>query len=117
MKRFFCLIVIMTFLILTGCFVKKLPVEPHKTSNYWSMRNAKTGSASAQKMLGSMYYLGEGVPKDLKKAYAWYKLAANQGDKGAQKFVDIISVLLTTDQMEEAQNQFLTNQSEIKNGN
>ncbi len=98
-----------------GCFFKKPPVEVHKTSKYWSMKNAKSGSVSAQKMLGSMYYLGDGVPKDLKKAYVWYKLAANQGDSGAQKFVDIITVLLSTDQMEDAQKHFLTNQSEIKN--
>jgi len=116
MKRFFLLVLLITFLIFSGCLFKKPSVEVHKTSKYWSMRNAKSGSASAQKMLGSMYYLGDGVPKDLEKAYAWYKLAANQGDAGAQKFVDIITVLLTADQMEEAQNQFLTHQSEIKNG-
>jgi len=115
MKRLFPLILIIAFIFLPGCFLTKPPVEAYKTSEYWSMRNAKTGSVSAQKMLGSMYYLGDGAPKDLKKAYAWYKLAANQGDAGAQKFVDIITVLLTTDQMAEAQKQFLTHLSEIKN--
>lgn len=36
-------------------------------------------------MLGSMYYHGEGVVKDIKKAFYYYTQAADQGHKGAQK--------------------------------
>ena len=45
---------------------------------------AKQGDADAQFNLGSMYYQGEGVPKDYKQAYAWFTKAAEQGDAGAQ---------------------------------
>ena len=31
-----------------------------------------------------MYVKGEGVPKDYKTALKWFKLAAKQGDAGAQ---------------------------------
>jgi TPR repeat protein len=35
-------------------------------------------------MLGLIYQLGEGVPKDYVEAVRWYRLAAEQGDPGAQ---------------------------------
>ena len=35
----------------------------------------------AQHNLGVMYDKGEGVPEDYVKAYAWFNLAAAQGDK------------------------------------
>ena len=36
---------------------------------------AYEGDASAQYHLGSMYYIGNVVPKDYKKAYAWLNIA------------------------------------------
>ena len=36
---------------------------------------AESGLANAQSTLGSMYYGGNGVPKDLVLAYAWYQVA------------------------------------------
>ncbi len=97
-----------------SCILKKTPVKAYKTSEYWSKRNAVSGSLSAQKMMGSMYYLGEGVPKDLKKAYAWYKLAADQGDSGAEQFVNIIIPLLDSEQLVDAEKLLSILQSEAK---
>lgn len=34
------------------------------------------GNASAQKMVGVMYFKGEGVPKDYARAIAWMRQAA-----------------------------------------
>ncbi|MCF6247520.1 MAG: sel1 repeat family protein [Desulfobacula sp.] len=113
MKRFLLLIAASAFFFSPGCFSKNVPTADYKRASYWSIRNAEKGSASAQNMLGSMYYLGEGVPRDLKKAYAWYKLAANQGDSSAQKFLDIITALLPADQLKEAQTLFLSKNKKI----
>ena len=45
---------------------------------------AQQGNADAQKLLGLMYYRGNGLPKDYKKAFAWSLKAAEQGHAGAQ---------------------------------
>ena len=42
--------------------------------------SAEQGYAIAQRQLGMSYYEGDGVPKDVVKAYAWLSLAADQGD-------------------------------------
>ena len=112
MIRLFLLIAVLNLACHTGCTFTSSPVEAHKTAAYWSEKQAEKGSVSARKMLGSMYYLGEGVPKDLKKAYAWYKLAAGQGDAGAQKFVDLITVLLSHDELIAAETLFLSKQDD-----
>ena len=45
---------------------------------------AEQGDATAQNVLGIMYYNGEGVPQDYKKALHWYTKAAEQGNVKAQ---------------------------------
>ena len=45
---------------------------------------AEQGEANAQYLLGAMYSLGKGVPKDYKEAVKWYRLAADQGLANAQ---------------------------------
>lgn len=98
----------------SGCLKKSIqPADDYKHAIYWSLRAAEGGSVSAQKQLGSMYYLGNGVPKDLKKAYMWYKLASISKDASAKKFLDIITALLPEAQLHEAQNLFLGMQNKI----
>jgi len=46
--------------------------------------DAEAGISNAQSLLGSMYYLGEGVSKNVAKAAHWYQKAAAQGDAQAQ---------------------------------
>ena len=36
--------------------------------------------------LGAMYYNGEGVEKNIRRAYLWMSLAANQGDQSAMEW-------------------------------
>jgi len=45
---------------------------------------ADTGNADAQFRLGSMFYYGEGVPRDHSQAVHWYRLAAGQGNAQGQ---------------------------------
>ena len=45
---------------------------------------ARAGNAAAQRNIGHLYRLGLGVPKDLKVATNWYRLAADQGLSRAQ---------------------------------
>ncbi|GAC06207.1 hypothetical protein GAGA_3373 [Paraglaciecola agarilytica NO2] len=58
--------------------------QDHKAAAIWFERAAKQGNASAQKNLGSMYEIGEGVPLDHKAAVTWYERAAEQGNTAAQ---------------------------------
>ena len=45
---------------------------------------AKAGNADAQHLLGLMYYMGRGVPRDYKQAFSWHDKAALQGKADAQ---------------------------------
>ena len=48
---------------------------------------AKTGNPNAQHLLGLMYYMGRGVPRDFKQAMFWHRKAADQGKPDAQYVV------------------------------
>jgi TPR repeat protein len=48
---------------------------------------AKAGDADAQQLLGLMYYMGRGVPRDYKQAFAWDYKAAQKGKADAQYVV------------------------------
>ncbi len=50
-----------------------------------------------------MYSQGQGVPKDSVQAYAWYTLAAGQGDDLADKFKNYLEKSMTLDELAEAQ--------------
>ena len=45
---------------------------------------AEQGDAAAQTSLGLKYSKGDGVPKDLSKAFEWFQKAAEQGNADAQ---------------------------------
>ncbi|WP_296950295.1 tetratricopeptide repeat protein [uncultured Massilia sp.] len=45
---------------------------------------ARAGNADAQHLLGLMYYMGRGVARDYKQAFAWHYKAALQGKADAQ---------------------------------
>ena len=46
---------------------------------------AEQGDADAQFRLGTMYYLGRGVPKDRREAAKWFAKVAEQGHADAQQ--------------------------------
>jgi TPR repeat protein len=45
---------------------------------------AHAGNADAEHLLGLMYYMGRGVPRDYKQAFSWHYKAAEQGKADAQ---------------------------------
>ncbi|MGE5789250.1 MAG: tetratricopeptide repeat protein, partial [Syntrophaceae bacterium] len=45
---------------------------------------AEQGDAAAQALVGGMYLVGEGVPRDYAEAAKWYRKAAEQGNADAQ---------------------------------
>ena len=51
---------------------------------------ADQGNAEAQDMLGTMYVVGEGVPKDYSEAVKWYRRAADQGNADAQSHLGLM---------------------------
>jgi uncharacterized protein len=53
-------------------------------SNRWYLRAAEAGSTDAQTAIGTAYYLGRGVPKDLSQAAHWFRESAKGGDVGTQ---------------------------------
>ena len=50
----------------------------------WYRKAADQGYAPAQVKLGSMYYEGQGVQREMQKALKWYLKAASQGYASAQ---------------------------------
>ena len=64
---------------------------------------AEQGNPSAQNNLGVMYAIGNGIPQDYVEAHKWANLAAAQGNKVAEKFMDSIAARMTSDQIAEAQ--------------
>lgn len=58
-----------------------------------NLRFAQKGDARAQNNLGFMYANGISVPRDDRKAYAWYRKAARQGHPGAQSNLGVLYAL------------------------
>jgi len=56
----------------------------------WLFQAAEQGHVDAQSLLGSMYLIGRGVPKDATLAQHWLKEAANQGHAEAQSLLGAI---------------------------
>lgn len=48
---------------------------------------ARAGNADAEELIGVMYALGLGVPRDDRRAFEWYMRAAMKGHPGAQSGV------------------------------
>ncbi len=61
-----------------------------------------TPSTSARIMLGSMYALGRGTPKDVQSAYLWISAAALQGDTRGNATLLSLEPQLTPAQLAEA---------------
>ena len=64
---------------------------------------AERGDAVAQLNLGVIYDNGEGMPEDDVHAYAWYSIAAAQGNELAKKNKEKIATDMSRDQIAEAQ--------------
>ena len=60
-----------------------LALDPNEPIRQYR-KAAEQGSAAAQFRLGTMYYFGQGVPRDYQEAALWYRKAADQGSVSAQ---------------------------------
>lgn len=63
---------------------------------------AEQGDPDAQYMLGFLYARGEGVRRDLVRAYLWFSLAARHGDPIAADMVVSLSRRMTPEQIAQA---------------
>jgi uncharacterized protein len=69
----------------------------------WYRKAADQGHARAQFNLGTMYFLGQGVPQDYISAHVWLSLGAAGGNEDAAKNRDIVAAKMTPAQMAEAE--------------
>ena len=69
----------------------------------WYRKAAEQGHPRAQWRLGDAYEDGEGVIEDKVQAYAWYNIAAANGDESAKKTKTTVAELMTKEQIAEAQ--------------
>ena len=58
---------------------------------------AEQGDVMAQKFLAYRYDIGQGVKKDYERAIYWFEKAAEQGNRIAQKNLDIVSKQIETE--------------------
>ena len=63
---------------------------------------AERGDADAQYLLGFLYARGEGVRRDLVRAYLWFSLAARQGDGIAADALTGLARRMSPEQVDEA---------------
>ncbi|MCK4618978.1 MAG: SEL1-like repeat protein [Desulfobacterales bacterium] len=63
-----------------------------------------------------MYYKGQGVPQDYIRSYAWFNLAASQGDTNAAEYRnDLANTFMTPKQIAAAQELTVELQNKIEN--
>ena len=74
----------------------------------WYTLAAEQGHALAQYNLGRLYYLGKGLPENLIYAHMWAKQASSNGFKMSTEFTDMLTELMTENQIEKA-NRLRTN--------
>lgn len=56
----------------------------YQRAAYWYQQAAQAGIANAQYNMGTLYFNGEGVPKDYAKAHEWFEKAAQRDNKYAE---------------------------------
>lgn len=76
---------IMTNLLLAASLMFSIaipsPAQETKQSSFEeTFQKAKAKNLQAQSDLGELYYKGNGVPQDYKKAFKWFKKAGKKGD-------------------------------------
>jgi hypothetical protein len=69
----------------------------------WYREAAAQGHGGAQFNLGGLYFEGVGVPQDRLRAYMWFTLGATAGAPGASRNRNIVGRILSTAELEQAQ--------------
>ncbi|HRC72978.1 MAG TPA: tetratricopeptide repeat protein [Candidatus Competibacter sp.] len=70
-------------------------LEQSKLMLHWLRESAERGYPLAQTSLGVLYLNGDGVPLDRAEAYAWFALAAEQGEPDALEAAGALGVELS----------------------
>ena len=65
-------------------------------------KKAEAGAAWAHVNLGTAYWMGNGVPKDLVQAHVWINISAAKGNELAKKKMPILEEEMTSEQKAEA---------------
>ena len=81
-------------------------LKDDKAAVKWYRRAAEQGYADAQFNLGVMCHTGDALPKDYVAAYAWYSLAAFDGDEIGAESRDEVAKQMTPEQIAEANKLF-----------
>jgi TPR repeat protein len=68
----------------------------------WFQKAAQQNYSKAQYNIGVMYILGEGVPSDYIKAYAWLSLAYTNGEQRAKNVLLRLNNKMTSSELEKA---------------
>ncbi len=72
-----------------SCF-EAYVLKDYETAYRLCLPLAEKGDATAQNILGGMYFRGEGTRKDYQKAARWYRKAADQGEASAQSMLGLM---------------------------
>lgn len=84
----------------------------YKEANYrraydiWSVL-ANTGNRIAQFHLGALYFEGRGTDIDLAEAYFWLRVSAHQGERRAQKLMQLVAEKLSPEEIADTENRAL----------
>ena len=98
--RFNGVILLFIASLLSGCLgsrmnfaegIKDFQVQNYREAFIHLMPAARAGSADAQYAIGYMYYYGQGVTEDRKKAWYWIHCAAKAGQQDAIAAVQILA--------------------------
>ena len=74
---------------LGDCYEKGIGVEQNISKAIaLYLKAMELGEATAKWSLGELFYRGEGLPMDKEEAYRLLKEAADDGCKGAMKFIE-----------------------------
>ena len=80
----------------------KEPTEAAKKKIAETKANAEAGDVIAQTNLGLMYGTGQGVGENNVTAYAWWDIAATNGDQNAKNNKSIVAKKMTPAQITKA---------------
>jgi TPR repeat protein len=93
-------IVIGIIMVLSGCMssrlnlnegIRNFQVQNYRAAFIRLKPEAEKGQPDAQYAIGYMYYYGQGVVEDRKKAWYWITRAAKSGQVDAQQAVKLLA--------------------------
>ena len=82
-------------------------MQDHKEAVRLYRQSAEQGNVLAQKYLGVMYVLGQGVPQDYVLAHMWFSLSGSNGYKDGVKNKNLVEKKMTPSQIERAQDMVI----------